>query len=136
MRDWIYNLGVLVLRVVAGGMMIALHGFQKIEMIIRGEFGEFPNPIGLGSALSLYVSGIAESVIALFLVFGFWTRFSALILSINMFVAIYWHCAINNGGIELPLIYMFMYIVIVILGGGDISIDSTIKHRKFLKNKL
>ncbi|MBP3358810.1 MAG: DoxX family protein [Opitutales bacterium] len=136
MRDWIYNLGVLVLRIVAGGMMFALHGLQKIEMIIKGEFGEFPNPIGLGSALSLYVSGLAESLIALFLLFGFWTRFSALILSINMFVAIYWHCTVNNGGVELPLIYMLMYIVIAILGGGDISIDSTIQHRKFLKNKL
>jgi putative oxidoreductase len=136
MKDCIYNFGLLVLRFVAGGMMFVLHGMTKIEMIIKGDFSAFPNPIGLGSALSLYLSGLAESLIAVFLVLGFLIRFSAFILAFNMLVAMYWLHSVGNGGLELPTIYFAMYVVIMILGAGNISIDSSIERRKFLKNKL
>lgn len=133
MKNSIYNFGLLVLRVVSGAMMFVLHGVPKMGMIIKGEFGAFPNPIGLGSALSLYLSGLAETLIALFLIIGFMTRFSAFILAFNMLIAVYWHYSMGNGGTELPLIYLAMYVTIILVGGGNVSVDNTIQRWKISK---
>lgn len=133
MKNTVFNFGLLVLRVVSGAMMFVLHGVSKMGMIIKGEFGAFPNPIGLGSALSLYLSGLAETLIALFLIIGFMTRFSAFILAFNMLIAVYWHYSVGNGGAELPLIYFAMYLTILIVGGGNISVDNTVQCWKILK---
>ena len=127
------NLGALLLRVISGSMMFILHGASKIKMIADGNFGDFPNPIGLGSAMSLYLSGITETLFALFLVIGLFTRFSAFLLSFNMLVALYWLDSTGSSGGELALLYFGMYLLILLFGGGNISFDNFIERWKSSK---
>lgn len=124
------DVGVLVLRLGFAGSLALLHGFGKIERLLAGSV-RFPDPLGLGSGLSLGLAGFAEFVCALAVLLGLVTRVASLPIVFTMAVAFFVH----HGGDpmaekELAFLYLIGFIGIAIAGPGRISIDAVISTGK------
>lgn len=117
------DFGLLALRVTAGGSMLWQHGWVKLS-----NFGDmmdrFGDPIGIGPALSLGLITFAETICALLVILGLWTRLSTAPLIIGMAVAAF----VANGDQpfakqELALLYMAAFLAILFAGSGRFSLN-------------
>lgn len=120
--------GILLLRIIAGGLLIT-HGFAKIA-----NFSElsttFFDPIGWGIKTSLIMIILAEVGASLFVILGALTRLAALALVFALAMAAFVaHSPFTLSGSELPLLYMVMFFVIMVTGGGAYSVDALCKRR-------
>lgn len=118
--------GLLVLRVWLGATMLLNHGLKKLMDLLAGKGASFPDPIGIGPTLSLGLSVFAEVACAALLILGLFTRFSALVLSIQMTVAFFLvHQAALSGeqSGELAFIYLAGFVALFLAGAGRISVD-------------
>jgi len=111
--------------VTIGGMMLT-HGYGKFLRLLDGNF-KFGDPLGIGSELSFVLVVLAEFFAAIGLIFGFWTRINAFLLSFTMFVAAF----ISHGDDpfskqEKPLMFLAVFLVLMFVGGGKHSIDDKI----------
>ena len=118
----IQNIGFLFLRIFVGGTLLLAHGVPKlldpkpfIEALTSNGF-PLPN-------IMAYLSISAEAIFPVFIILGVFTRVSALIVAINMFVAAFvFHLNIKGdpfANLEKAFIYMIVFIFIAISGGGD-----------------
>lgn len=115
----------MILRIVTAFFMIYGHGFGKLMNVLGGNF-QFLDPIGLGPEVSLILAAFAEGICAFLILIGFWTRLAAVFLIINMLVAVLFvHIPGGDslGDMELPLMYLGLFIVIFLLGPGKYAID-------------
>ncbi|MEI6196642.1 MAG: DoxX family protein [Verrucomicrobiota bacterium] len=122
------NLALLVLRLWLGSAMFFNHGLDKL-IHFKDIAPEFPDPLGFGHPVSLALVLFAEVVGSLLLIMGLVTRFAALTLVIDLFVAFLMvHQSAMNGknGGELAFIYLSGFVVLVIAGGGMISLDMVV----------
>ena len=117
------DLGVLVLRAGAGGMMLWQHGWPKL-MNFTERMDTFADPIGLGSTISLALITLAESLCALLVALGLWTRFTTIPLIIGMAVIAF---VVKSGDPlgekELALVYLAAFLGIFLTGSGRYSLD-------------
>ncbi|HEY2726864.1 MAG TPA: DoxX family protein, partial [Parafilimonas sp.] len=72
-----FNFSMLFLRVVFGVMLIAKHGYEKLQNF-SGMQTKFYNFLGLGSKATLILAIFAEVLCALFVVLGLFTRFAVI----------------------------------------------------------
>ncbi|MEZ6080434.1 MAG: DoxX family protein [Pirellulaceae bacterium] len=79
--------GLLLLRVAFGCFML-VHGWQEAFRIQR-DGRQVPDPIGMGSGLSLVLAIAAEVGCSLLLIAGFGTRLAAVPLAFLMIVALF-----------------------------------------------
>jgi putative oxidoreductase len=119
--------GKLVLRL-ALGFLILLHGISKIMNgpdAILGMVGKTGLPPEVG-----YLVYVGEVVAPILVIIGFLTRPAALIIAINMIVAV-WLAHIpqltqlsKTGGwaLELQGMYLFTALAIALLGAGRFSL--------------
>ena len=120
------SLGLLLVRLGAGGMMLAGHGWAKLsgfsEMASR-----FPDPLGLGSSTaSLSLTVFAEFFCAAAVVLGVATRFAAVPLAVTMLVAAFAiHADDPWAKKELALLYAVPFVTLVFTGAGKFSVDAT-----------
>jgi putative oxidoreductase len=117
------NLGLLILRVVAGAFMLAAHGWPKL-MKFETSFHKFANPIGLGSEASYILVVFAEVLCAFLVIIGWFGRFAAIPLVINMAVAgyiVHGNDAWNKQ--EFAYLYGVIFLALVFTGMGKFSID-------------
>lgn len=122
------NVALLFLRLLAGCMMLT-HGWAKL-MAFGTLAATFPDPIGLGSTLSLVLIIFAEVGCSLLLIFGLLTRLATLPLMFGMCVAIFSiHAADPFQAKELPVLYLGVYFVVLLMGPGRFSLDSLICSR-------
>jgi len=128
MNDALFSVGVLVLRVAFGASMLFAHGLPKMKTIIEGKASSFLDPVGLGSVFSLYLATFAELVCAAAIIVGLYTRFAAVILAVNMAVAVYFLYTQNPqwSNLELAFLYLLGFAVIAITGAGNASVDKLI----------
>jgi putative oxidoreductase len=124
------NIGLLFLRGVISILMIT-HGVGKVEMLLSGNAHLFPNPIGLGSTLSLILVIGAEFFCSIAILIGFKSRLFALPLIFDMLVAVFVvHARDSFQQKELAIIYLVVYIAIVLLGAGEFSLDNFIEKQR------
>ena len=117
------DLGLLILRVFAGGTMLIQHGWPKL-MNFTDRMDSFADPIGLGTTLSLALIVLAETLCALLVALGLWTRISTVPLMIGMGVAAFVvHGADPFGDKEMSLAYLAMYACIFLAGSGRYALD-------------
>ena len=111
-------------------ILMLFHGFKKLNYGIS-EVKALVLQAGLPEFLA-YGVYMGELIIPFLLIAGLFTRFSALILSSTMGVAIYLGFTdkllmldAKTGGllIELPLLYLLVSLSIVFLGAGKYSLD-------------
>jgi uncharacterized membrane protein YphA (DoxX/SURF4 family) len=121
------DLGKLVLRLTLGVLML-LHGVGKISsgaVAILGLMTKMGLPPVLG-----YLVYVGEVLAPLLLIVGLWTRPAALLVAINMVVAVLLvHTAqlgefTKNGGwaLELQGFYLFTAVAVALLGAGRFSV--------------
>jgi putative oxidoreductase len=122
--------GKLVLRLVLG-LLILLHGISKIMNGIDPIMAGVTNA-GLPPAFA-YLVYVGEVLAPLLIIIGFLTRPAALIIVINMLVAVYLvHTSqiftLNKQGgwaLELQGMYLFVALAIALLGAGRFSVQGT-----------
>lgn len=122
------SLGLLILRVLVGITMLT-HGLAKLTSF--SEFSAtFPDPIGLGSTLSLILIIGAEVGCSLFVIVGAFTRLATIPLMFSMLVVLFVVHASDPFQVkELPLLYLGIYILLFFTGAGRISLDSLISKK-------
>lgn len=119
------DLASLILRLVFGGMFI-YHGWPKLTGYSQ-MVEMFGDPIGIGNELSVILVIFSEFFCGLFILLGFLTRFSVIPVFITMLVAFF----VAHGNDEftvkmLPFVYLFLCVVIFILGSGKYSADAVL----------
>lgn len=137
------SLAATMLRITLG-LVIVPHGAQKILGWFGGYgFGATVGFISQSLGVPAFVaalSPITEFFLAIALIVGFGTRFAALAMAINMFVAATMH--FDNGffmnwagaqageGFEYHILTIAMALVLVVTGGGKASIDRALTASK------
>ncbi len=125
------SLAPLAVRLIVGIIMFA-HGLQKLTEVGPGNFGGqvlaglgVPLPVFMG-----YVVTLVELVGGLLLIVGFLSRLAALLLTIDLVIAILL-VKVNVGfisgssgtGAELDLALIAGFLVILFAGPGRLSVD-------------
>lgn len=119
------DLALLLLRLWLGLSMLLLHGWAKLSNF-SSLSGKFPDPIGVGSQISLSMAVFAEVGCAALLIVGFLTRFAALMLAVTMAVAFFLQHKMALSGPssgELAFIYLAGFIALVFAGGGKFAFE-------------
>lgn len=115
---------LILIRIVSAVPMLFQHGLGKLNKLTGDEPIKFADPIGLGEKTSLILAVFSEAICPIFLVFGFLTRLAAIPLIITMATIIFIvHIDDGFGKMELPLIYLVLYIILAWLGAGKYSVD-------------
>lgn len=126
------NFGLLILRLSISVLML-FHGIAKvlhgIDGIKKGVIASgFPEMLAYG----VYLGEILAPIL---LIFGLFTRISALLMAGTMVFAImiahsHEFFILNKFGapvIELPLLYLFIGLTLVFTGAGKYSLDEKLK---------
>ena|ERR1043166_7559961 len=125
--DFSANLGKLVLRLMLGGLLL-LHGLAKIQRGVDGIMQRVGSS-GLPSSLG-YLVYVGEVLAPLLLIVGLWSRAAALIVAVNIVVAVLLAHASQFGelgrsggwALELQAFYFFTAVAIMLVGGGRFGV--------------
>lgn len=124
---------LLIARVFIGFAMLT-HGYPKLQKLLAGGEIQFFDFFGIGQKLSLILAVFAEVICSLFLILGLFTRTFVIPLIITMFVAGFIvHSTDPFADRELAFVYLTVYVIIFIFGGGNYSIDALMSQRKSSK---
>lgn len=123
------NLGLLLLRLSAGGFMLT-HGYPKLQRLVAGEM-RFGDPLGLGPEVSLVLAVFAEFFCAVLVMLGLGTRWATIPLIVTMAVAAFIaHGADPFGRKELALLYLVSFVFLLLTGGGKFSLDYFVGRKR------
>ena len=128
-----------LLRITCGALLIP-HGYVKLfagaykgtaffmAMTLGGHGKAGAGPFAESWVPMAYYIGILELVGGALLVVGLFTRVIAIQVVVFMFVGmamVHWNFGYfwNKAGWEMPLMWMLLAIVVLIRGGGEMSID-------------
>ena len=105
------------------GILLMSHGIQKWS-----HFNElsamFPDPLGVGSSLSLMLAIFGELVCSMAFIVGFLYRLAMIPMIFTMFMAFFViHANYPFSVKELAFIYLVVFVLMYIAGPGKISID-------------
>jgi putative oxidoreductase len=125
--DAMSDLGRLVLRLVLG-ILILFHGVSKITGgidFVTGALQKAGMPVAIG-----YLVYLGEVIGPLLVIAGLWTRLGALMILVNMIVAVLLahttqlFMIAKTGGyqLELQAMYLFGALAVVLLGAGRYSL--------------
>lgn len=124
--DWIK----LLLRLTFGGFMLFGHGIAKLSKFADSNI-RFPDPLGIGTTLSLSLTVFSEVACSALLILGLFTRFASVPLLVTMLVAVFIvHSADPLISRELGVLYLAVFISITVLGPGKYSLDFIIRKKK------
>ena len=124
------SFGKLVLRLTLGGLLL-FHGVAKLQ---RGVDGIVERVAGTGLPASFgYLVYVGEVLAPILLILGLWTRLAALIVAVNMAVAVMLaHTAQlgevgRSGGyaLELQMFYFLTAVALMFFGGGRFGVGRT-----------
>lgn len=116
------SLFLLIMRVFFG-LLLMNHGIQK-----WGNYHElsatFPDPLGLGSPLSLGLAIFGELVCSMAFIIGLFYRLAMLPMIFTMAMAFFIiHGSDAFAVKELALIYLVVFVLMYISGPGKFSVD-------------
>ncbi len=125
------DLAYLLVRVAVGGFVF-LHGWTKFTGMNHAALTGYMGKLGLEPAgFFAYYLVFNETIVALLVVVGLFTQLAALSLVVEFVVLLVlvhvprgWGMAVN--GVEFPLFWLLMLIVILLRGGGPWSLDRKI----------
>jgi len=120
------DFGLLLLRAWLGLTMFCNHGLDKLLTFSEKSAG-FPDPLGVGSPVSLALAVFGEVVCAALLTLGLFGRFAALALAVTMAVAfflVHQGALSGEGSGELAFIYWAGFLTLFASGPGSLSLDA------------
>lgn len=117
------DIGLLLFRLAFGCFML-VHGIQKV-LGFSVMADQFPDPIGMGSQLSLIMAIGAEVGCSVLLIFGLGTRLAVLPLAFTMIIALLVVHGSDPWKVkELAAIYLAAYAILFVTGPGNLSLDA------------
>lgn len=123
---WTLNLGLLLLRLIPSLLLIIGHGWPKMVTFSSLQ-ATFPNPIGLGSTISLIIAILIEVFCPFLIILGIATRINSVLIVLLMSVAAFiYHGQDPWNTKELAILYIVPYLTLTLTGSGNYSID----HKK------
>lgn len=126
----IIDLTALLLRIGISTLML-VHGIPKMEMLFSPDTIQFPAVMGMDAQFALGLTVFAEVFCSILLLLGFQTRLATVPLIITMLVAVlYVHGGDPFAKQELGIMYLLVYVVLLLIGGGRYSVDYLLKQRK------
>ncbi|MCA0386872.1 MAG: DoxX family protein [Bacteroidetes bacterium] len=130
------DLGLLLLRIFAGGFMAFGHGYGKFVKFFSGEEIKFLDFLGIGMKASFFLAMSAEFFLAIFVILGLFTRTVTIPLIITMVVAAF----IAHGDDpfqkkEMALLYLTVFGTLFFTGGGKYSISALLANKIPSANK-
>ena len=113
----------------AFSLLLATHGWQKFQTFDTLA-QTFPDPMGVGSELSLMLAIFGELLCAIAAAFGFLTRLTLIPMAFTMGVAFFiaHNGSVAEGG-ELALLYLIAFICLWFAGAGRYSIDRLVFNK-------
>lgn len=127
-------LALLIARVFTGGLMCYLHGWSKL---MAGT--ERWERLGSGLSHSLgmdflsiplgFMASFSESIAAILIIVGWYTRPSAFLLAFTMFVAVSKKIPSGLRDAELPMLFLCLSLIILFSGAGKYSLDSQFSQK-------
>ena len=132
--------GLLVLRGLAA-LLLIVYGWKKFTWLFPLISGRvawsswgFAAQIGkmgfpLPTLLAVFVV-LCESVGALFIAVGFFTRVSAALTALSMAGAFYFSLRVGEASWHLAAVYALSFVTIALTGPGRFSIDQVLKARR------
>jgi putative oxidoreductase len=129
--DRLQPLALFLMRLTLGCIM-TVHGYHKVFGGLQ-HFAHMVGGMGLPVWLG-YVAAFAELLGGLLLIVGFFTRPAAIVVCIDLVVAI-WKVHLHNGlmgspdhpGFEFPLAAATLAFALIFFGAGPISIDHVLR---------
>jgi putative oxidoreductase len=124
--------GLLVLRIGAGFSLFALFGLPKVKSAFAFSvhhqpwiFIEFLRRLGFPlPTVAAFLQTLNESLGALFVLIGFYTRVAAAFLAVGFAVATYCSARIAEPSVFMAACYCHMFLVLSLTGPGKYSIDN------------
>ena len=124
------DIGLLVLRVTSAGMMLFAHGWGKLANFSMISH-KFPDPLGVGSTLSLAMAVFGEVVCPIAIILGIRVKYVAIPALITMLVAAFIvHSADPFAKKEFALLYAIPFLTLAITGGGSFGLDRFLPGKK------
>ena len=122
-----HSYGLLLLRIIGGSMMVYNHGWGKIKAGPEkwNRLGHALTDIIGFEFLSTFfgfMAAFSESVCALLIIIGLFTRPASILLFFTMFVAIMNHI-MDSEMPELAIMYCLLSLVLILSGPGKLSLD-------------
>ena len=122
-------IGLLMLRLMSGGVMAYAHGWGKLQKMLSGDMG-FADPLGMGEEISLVLTVFAEFVCGILVALGLFTRGALVPLIITMWVAVFMiHGDDPFSKKEFGLLYLIPYMTLMFTGPGKYSLDALLVKR-------
>lgn len=118
-----FDSATLFMRIFVGAMMLT-HGIGKLQNY-NAIVNSFPDPLGISSAASFTLITLAEVGCSVLIIMGLFTRLATLPLIFGMYVATF--LAFPDKSFaegELSFVYMGIYIMLLISGGGKYALDA------------
>ena len=117
------DIGLLIFRIGISGLMLT-HGVPKLLKFFGSEEIVFGDPLGLGQVTTFSLAVFAEFVCAVLVLIGLGTRLAVIPIMITMAVAaLIVHASDGFGRQELPLLYLFGFLLLFFTGSGKYSLD-------------
>lgn len=104
------------------GILFLMHGIDKLANFEVLSYS-FPDPLGMGSHLSLVLVILAEVFCALTFIGGFLFRISLLPMIFAMFIAFFYAHGGSIADGELAFIYLGVFLLLLVTGPGRYSAD-------------
>jgi putative oxidoreductase len=130
MRRKLADNGIFLLRISVALLMLS-HGIPK-ALEYETLAAEFPDPLNVGSEVSLQLLIFAEVGCSVLLFLGLLGRFASVTLFIAMMVAAFVHHVSDPWAArELPLLYAAVYATLALTGPGAPSFDAWFSRQVF-----
>lgn len=105
------------------GILLISHGLQK-ALNFETLAVVFPDPLGIGSQMSLLLAIFGEVFCSVAFVFGFLYRLAMIPMIFTMFIAFFViHSADPFATKELAFVYLLAFVILFIAGPGKYSVD-------------
>lgn len=117
------DIGLLIFRIGISALMLT-HGIPKLIRFFGSEEITFADPLGLGPVFTFSFAVFAEFICAVLVLLGLGTRLAVIPLIVTMAVAgLVVHASDGFGRQELPLLYLFGFLLLFFTGSGKYSLD-------------
>ncbi len=130
------DIGILIIRISVGLIFIFIHGLGKITAgpPMWERLGKSMSTFGINFLPEFwgFMSAFTEFFVPMFLIIGFLFRPATLLLTLNMMVATSVHLKNLDpwGKVAYPMMMIFLFLSLFIIGPGKYSIDEYLKNRK------